>query len=237
MSTPQRERMFSREQIREVDRQAVERYGMPSAVLMENAASGMAMHAVHMLGWPNGRGEERVLILCGAGNNGGDGFAAARHLHNAGLAVTAVQMSPTAKYRGDAGTNLEICRAMGLSIIDGSDDPGAALDALPEADLVIDGLLGTGLTREVREPIAGVIEWINRRQDAPVLAVDVPSGMDCDSGRPLGTCVAADVTITFAGYKRGFFEKGAERYTGEVRLVGIGVPRELIEELGEPLPG
>jgi NAD(P)H-hydrate epimerase len=229
--------MSTLERIREVDRRAAEQYKIPSIILMENAARGLTIHAMRMLDWPNELGEDKITVLCGAGSNGGDALGAARHLHNAGLAMTVVLVSPEEKYQGDTRTNLEICRAMGLPVIDASDNPGATLDALPDADLVMDGLLGTGVKSEVREPVTDVIDWVNRRQDAPVLSVDLPSGMDCDTGKALGVCVAADVTVTFAGVKKGFLENGAKRYTGEVRLVSIGAPRDLIEELGERIPG
>lgn len=231
------ERVFSRDTIREVDRLAIERYGIPGIVLMENASRGLADHAMRLLGRSDPPGGANVLALAGAGNNGGDVLAAARHLHNAGVSVTLILLSPEAKYRGDARTNLDICRAMGLDITEAADGPVATLKALPRPGLILDGLLGTGLSSEVREPAAEVIRWINEGQGAPVLAVDLPSGMDCDTGQPLGVCVAAEETVTFAGLKRGFFADGADQFTGDIRLVPIGAPRELIEELGEPVLG
>ncbi len=227
------ERIFTREQVREVDRRAIEEFGIPAIVLMENASRGVAGHAMKMLDWPNQAGENRVAILCGAGNNGGDGLAAARHLQIAMLRPTIVLCQPVEKLTGDAATNLNICDKMEIPIVEAAKDPETVLASLGHQDLVIDALLGTGLTGEVRPPLIQAIEWINKKNDAPVLAVDIPSGMDCDTGLPLGACVAADVTVTFIGIKRGFMQPGARRLTGDIRIVGIGLPRTLVEELGE----
>lgn len=227
------ERVFSRQKIRELDRRAIEDYAIPGIVLMENASRGVAGHAMRMLNWPNQTQENKVLIVCGGGNNGGDGFAAARHLQIAQLQPTIVLCRAVGEYRGDALTNLKICAKMRMKIVEAGPDPAATLATLPPHDLVIDALFGTGLSEDVRPPMESVIDWMNKKQDAPVLAVDIPSGMDCDTGQPLGAAVAADVTVTMVGIKRGFLQPGARRLTGDIRLVGIGVPRTLIEELGE----
>jgi NAD(P)H-hydrate epimerase len=220
-------RIFTREQVREVDRLAIERYGIPGLVLMENASRGLAKYALSML--PEGG---RALIICGGGNNGGDGLAAARHLHNAGEQVAIVLLRPYDSYTGDARTNLDICRAMDLFMIEAADDVLEGLRAAPPADLLIDGVLGTGISIEVRPPMTDVIDWTNS-QPAPVLAIDIPSGLDCDTGRPLGAAVRAAATVTFVGVKRGFLQPGADQYTGRIVVVDIGAPRELVERLGE----
>lgn len=235
---------LTREQVRRVDRDAVERFAMPGIVLMENAARQLAEQATAMLagGSPNAapRGapgfrtarsegliDKRVLIVCGGGNNGGDGLAAARHLHNVGIDVDAVLLKPDAKYEGDAGTNLAICRAMKLNLIDASSDPLGVLRRLEGHDLVIDAVLGTGLSSAVRGSAVEVIDWINE-QGSAVLAVDIPSGLDCDRGEPLGGAVRAARTVTFVADKVGFRQPGAAEYTGEVVVADIGVPIEAI---------
>jgi NAD(P)H-hydrate epimerase len=164
---------------------------------------------------------------CEPGNNGGDGLGAARHLHNGGALVRIVLAGHPREYRGDAKINYEIVRAMGI--------PRVAPDAVPRRpDLVIDALLGTGLSRAVEEPIAALIERINgRRRGVKVLSIDIPSGMDADSGEALGVAVRADVTVSLVGWKVGFLNKGAKEHLGKVVVVGIGVPRELEERLGE----
>lgn len=234
MTVQHHEYIFTRQQVREVDERAVHDYGIPGIVLMENASRGLALQALRLLEWPNVRDDARVLIVCGGGNNGGDGLAAARHLHNAGLDVGIVLTKPAHAYKGDAEINLNICRSMKLDIVIAPDDPVAALRGQPRCDLLLDGLLGTGLTSEVREPLDAVIAWINE-QPAPVLAIDIPSGLDCDTGKPLGCAVKADATVTFVGVKRGFAHQHAREYIGDITVTDIGVPRELIESLGQPL--
>ncbi len=227
MSEPQVQREFSREAVREVDRRSIETFGIPGIVLMENAARGLALHALQMLGRST---SGSVLILCGGGNNGGDGFAAARHLHNQSVECTLVLLRPTDSYRGDAATNLKICQAMRLPIVEALEDPVAVLAGLGEHALIMDGLLGTGLDREVGAPFDAVIEYVNQ-QVAPVLAIDIPSGLDCDTGQPRGTAIEADATVTFVGLKKGFRAPGADAYTGRVIVADIGAPRELVESL------
>lgn len=211
---------FTRNAVREVDRLAIERYGMPGVVLMENAGRQVADVARRM----HRRG--LVLVIAGGGNNGGDGFVAARHLHNLRVDVVILTTKADDEYAGDAKINLDIARAMKLRFID---DPATVQPAA-----VLDCLLGTGLSSAVQGKAAELIDWMNA-QPAPVLAVDLPSGLDCDTGKPLGVAVRATATITFVGYKRGFIEPGASDYTGDVTVADIGAPRELVEELGEPI--
>ena len=232
------ERVFTRQSSREVDRRAFEEYGMPGVVMMENASRGVAANAMRMLSWPNQTDEDRVLILCGGGNNAGDGFATARHLQNAGLKVRIATIHPVDAYEGDAAIMLRICKAMEIPVVDASADVPALLGELSgQSDLVIDALAGTGVSEPVRAPLTDAIEWVNTKQDAPVLAVDTPSGLDCDTGEPLGMAVRADTTVTFVGVKKGFLQSDARRFTGDIRIVSIGVPRELVEMLGERMPG
>jgi NAD(P)H-hydrate epimerase len=235
--------------LREVDRLASEEFGIPSIVLMENAAFHIADVALHVTGQVAAGGGPRVLIVCGPGNNGGDGLAAARHLHNAGAKVEIVMTVPEGALAGDAAVNAKIARSMGLpmTVID-TGRPGAAVrEALERlggggggggADLIIDALLGTGLRQAVREPIASVIVAINRlarEHEIPVLAVDIPSGLDADSGEPLGETVHASVTVSMVGLKTGFTTLSAQAYIGDVVVVDIGSPPELTARLGTPL--
>jgi len=235
MSVNREEYVFTRQQVRTVDQEATERYGIPGIVLMENASRSLTLEVLRAVGWPSVASDANVLIICGGGNNGGDGLAAARHLHNVGLAVTIVLTKPANRYTGDAEINLNICRAMQLDIHVADEDPVATLDDLPEPAIIVDGLLGTGLSSEVRAPADGVIDWINR-QDVPVIAIDIPSGLDSDTGKPLGCAVRADATVTFVGVKRGFLNAVSRDYIGNVTVGDIGVPRELVEKLGQPMP-
>jgi NAD(P)H-hydrate epimerase len=172
-----------------------------------------------------------TLIICGSGNNGGDGYALARHLHNHGVRVILAPLGePDPK--SDAGINRAICKAMNLG--------GADLDHLDDLsgnasiDLIVDAIFGTGLDRPVSGQAARAIEWINRTR-RPVLAADLPSGMDCDSGRALGAAVCATRTVTFVGLKRGFLEIEAQKLLGEVFITDIGAPIELLHRFGRPV--
>lgn len=211
---------FDRTSIQAVDRDAIEQYAIPGIVLMENAARGLADVTAEVAG---GQGA-RVVILCGRGNNGGDGYALARHLHNRGLRPTLMPLG-TPRPGGDAGTNEAICRAMGLAMVE--EPPGD--DA--EMDLLVDAIFGTGLDRPVRGESARWIDWLNARHER-VLAVDVPSGLDCETGEPMGHAVRADWTVTFVGLKHGFLVPGAERYLGRIVVADIGAPIELYRRHG-----
>lgn len=219
--------ILTRDAVREVDRAAVEDYGIPGIVLMENAARGLADAARCMIR-PDAAHTPHVLIVCGSGNNGGDGYALARHLHNAGWNVSLIALKPP-REDSDAGVNAAICRAMDLPIHSFADR-----DSVDPADLIVDAIFGTGLDRDVEGEPRTAIEWINER-GRPVLAVDVPSGLDCETGRALGVAVKAARTVTFVGWKPGFRELDAQRSLGEIEVADIGCPRELIEQHGTPL--
>jgi NAD(P)H-hydrate epimerase len=215
---------LTRQQVREVDRRAIEIYGVPGIVLMENAARGAVEVAWEMLE----RRAENVTIVCGGGNNGGDGLAIARHLHNRGVNVQLLLAVDPEKYAGDAAINWRIVRAMGIEV--GGVDQAAELLSPFASSLIIDALFGTGLTEAPRGDSQGVIERMNG-SEVPILAVDLPSGLDCDSGEPLGACVRATKTVTFVAEKVGFANPESRRYTGDIAVADIGCPRELIDEV------
>jgi hydroxyethylthiazole kinase-like uncharacterized protein yjeF len=214
-------RHATREQIREVDRTAIEEYGMPGVILMENAGRGATEVALEMLA---GKENAHAAVVCGRGNNGGDGFVIARHLHNRGVGVTVFLLAPREKIGGDALINLQIAEKMGLDIRDAQPTD---LD-FSGCDLVVDAMLGTGLAGDVREPFLAAIKAVNAA-GRPVLAVDIPSGLDADTGEILGDCVRAARTATFALPKVGFTRAAGPEMTGDVTVVDIGVPREILE--------
>ena len=214
---------LSRSQVRAIDRESIERYQIPGIVLMENAALSAARVAQEMLPKPAG---SRVLVLCGGGNNGGDGLAIARHLHNAGMTVHLALTIDPAKYQGDALINWQIVQAMNLRWSTAE----AQQIAREPADLIIDAIFGTGLTEAPRPPFGYIADAV-ASNGAPVLAIDLPSGLDCDTGRPPGACIAATRTITFVAEKIGFAQPEARRWLGEVTVGSIGCPRELIERV------
>ena len=214
--------ILDRDAVRAVDRAAIDEYGIPGVVLMENAARALAVEALAMM--PKAAG--LVVIVCGRGNNGGDGWALARHLHNAG---SDVRIAPLGAPRegGDAAVNCRICRNMNLREIAPDDLPAH----LADCDLVVDAIFGTGLDRAVTGTAATVIQSING-SGRPVLAVDVPSGLDCDTGQPLGSTVRAARTVTFVARKPAMNVESATAYTGEVVVADIGAPVELLERFG-----
>ena len=228
-------RTCTREEVRELDRLAIEEYGIPGVVLMENAGRGAADAAKEMLGDPC---DMRVVIFCGRGNNGGDGYVIARHLHNAGARAVLVLACETARIPGDgdAGVNLSIVRAMGIPLHVAAAEAGVqdAAGLVKGADLVVDALLGTGLQGDVREPYLSLIRLINAA-DLPVLSVDIPSGLDANTGKVLRAAVRACRTATFVLPKQGFYRQEGPAHTGQVDVVDIGIPRELIESLGKGL--
>lgn len=214
---------YSRDEVREIDRRAIEEFGLPGIVLMENAGRGCA----HLLLEQKLCGP--VAICCGRGNNGGDGYVIARHLENAGVDVHVLLFASIDAVSGDAGTNLHVLRVSGTPLREFREvpEPGDLDRCLRSIDWVVDALLGTGTRGTIREPFRSAIDAMNRAS-ARVLAVDLPSGLDCDTGEPLGPCVQADVTATFVGRKRGFLNPLASRYTGAVHVIDIGAPRQLL---------
>ncbi len=220
---------MTRDQIREVDRAAIEDIGIPGVVLMENAARGTTEAILDLLDDP---AASRVAVVCGAGNNGGDGFAIARHLHNARVDVTVFLTVPADKLKGDAETNYGIVERMGIAIhgVQDQADLEPHADAIGQADVVVDAMLGTGFSGEVRSPMDEIIRRLNDLSGPKIVAVDVPSGLDCDAGEPTNATVRADLTVTFVAPKSGFEQSAAKPYLGRVTVVDIGAPRELIDK-------
>ena len=224
----QMNRSLTRAEVREIDRQAIADWGLPGVVLMENAGRS----AVEMLLARTGAGD-RFAVVCGKGNNAGDGFVMARHLRNRGQQVHLFLAASAVSFTGDAATFFRVLAKMDVPIHDLSDaTPGKwrTLIADSRATWVIDAVMGTGLTGPVREPFATAVAAINASH-LPVFAVDLPSGLDCDTGEPTGPCVKATCTGTFVARKSGFDNPASQTWTGEVQVLDIGVPRELIENV------
>jgi NAD(P)H-hydrate epimerase len=213
-------RLVSAAEMRAIDRAAIEGCGIPGTTLMERAGAAVA-RSVHACLGPRGR----VLCVCGAGNNGGDGWVAARLLHGQGVPVQVASVVAREALQGDALAARLAAERAGVARAD-LPDP-AALHA-EQGDVVVDALLGTGLSRAAEGSFARAIERVEtlRRAGAKVVAVDVPSGLSADTGRPLGPCVHADVTVTFAFQKRGLVLHPGPAYAGEVVLADIGIPPE-----------
>lgn len=220
-------------QIRELDILAIEHVGVPSLALMENAGRAVA-EIVH--GWLVDPRRSRVVILCGPGHNGGDGFVVARHLHNAGVIVSCILAADRAKHRQDAAVQLGVLERIEVPLFDaavaGADTDGdvdkAAAEQLSGADVIVDALLGTGSKGAPRPPLARLIELANRNKHARRVAIDVPTGLDADAGSVAEPCFAAHATVTLVAPKVGFASEAARKVLGRVLVVDIGAPRGLI---------
>ncbi len=188
--------LLTAQEMREIDRLAIEEVGIPSVVLMENAGKTVADVAWEVL---QAKQSKRALVMCGKGNNGGDGMVAARHLLSRRVLVDVAIVGEKDTLRGDARLQLSILEKMG--VFPRFLSKNADLNRLVPGDVLIDGLLGTGTSGEVQELLALVIDWIN--QHCPtVISVDIPSGIHTDTGACLGICVRASHTVTLAEWKR-----------------------------------
>jgi NAD(P)H-hydrate epimerase len=210
--------------MRAVDREAIEEFGIPSLVLMENAAIGVVDALAER--FPEARS---VTVMCGPGNNGGDGMAAARHLAIRGYLVQLFLVGGR-EPAGDAGVQLTICRNQGLEIHRVSEEGGERqlIEAARDSDLVIDALFGTGLSRPLEGPVAQLVEEVNRLPVAR-LAVDLPSGLSGGSAKVPGPHLEADLTVTFAAPKLAHVLPPAAEAVGEVVVADLGIPPELVE--------
>ena len=219
-------KILTADQMRNIDRRAIERFGVPSIVLMENAA--IAVVDAIFAHYPS---SERVAIVCGIGQNGGDGFAVARHLENRGIVPIVIIAGDRGKIADDSRTNLLICERLGIPIYEvrGDDDIETALAHAADADLLVDALFGTGLNRAPSGIYADVIRGIAELR-IPVLAIDLPSGANASSGEPFDPCVQAEVTVTFAAPKLCHIFEPAALYCGEVIVADISIPDLAVEE-------
>jgi NAD(P)H-hydrate epimerase len=249
-------RALSRQEVRRLDEQAAKELALPTLILMENAGRGAAAWLAELVGAmppdaggrpvsppastqvpdvPRGPALPKVLILCGPGNNGGDGAVVARHLDAWGFPVRVIWFIRSGQLRGDAALQWAILEKSGVDqsawFDSGSEE--SELDStrlaaiVAEADWLVDGLLGTGLSRPVEGPLRAVIEIMNG-SGKPILALDLPSGLDADTGQPLGVAVLASATATFVAAKLGFAAPNAVDYTGEFVVIDIGLPRCLL---------
>ncbi len=231
-------------QSRRVDELAMKELAIPGIVLMENAGINATAVVLDLLAEREGIGVgwSRITILCGSGNNGGDGYVIARHLHNWGATVRIVATRPVDTLRGDAAVMARIAVNMDLpiTIAGDEDEPGALAAGWGDAHVLVDALLGTGTAGAPRGRSATLIRAANaaRREHAALTAaIDIPSGLDPDSGRPHDPCIEADLTVTFAAMKTGLTHDHAKPYAGRSVVADIGIPPSLIarvanEQLG-----
>jgi NAD(P)H-hydrate epimerase len=217
-------RAFSSAEIRRVDQDAVDELGIPSLLLMENAARGVCERIQQAGVW------QSITIFAGPGNNGGDGLAIARLLAARGINPHVYLIRNGKDLSQDAACNHRFLEKCGIPV----EEPSLAVlpdltARLTDQDLIVDSLLGTGTRGQLRSPFAEVVDQINLSR-AMVLAVDIPTGFDCDSGLVIGPCVRADWTVTFVGLKTGFLHESASDYTGVVWVSDIGVPLKWLSD-------
>ncbi|WP_182865775.1 NAD(P)H-hydrate epimerase [Stieleria mannarensis] len=221
---------MKREEVRRVDQIAIESYGISGLVLMENAGRGAAEQIAALRHDSGADGNRAVCILCGPGNNGGDGYVIARHLELLGVPVRIVSMVATDRLTGDAFANAAIAMKAGLPIQVARSAEN--LDQLLlDDEFVVDCMLGTGATGAPRGLYADAVKIANARRGLRV-AIDLPTGLDCDTGIPSEVTFRADLTVTFVAEKDGFSNADAKPWLGTIRVVGIGVPKALLMEFG-----
>lgn len=221
---------LTRDQVSILDRLAVQEFHIPILLLMENAGRGMAEVLLRAgVAGP-------VVVCCGRGNNGGDGLVLARHIDAAGHPVHVILLAAPETLTGAVAQNYEMVRRaeIPLTVYPGEVDLSALQTLLSTSNWIVDGLFGTGLRGAIAAPYDRVIEAINARrgvQGTRVLALDIPSGLDADLGKPLGPTIRADITVTVSARKRGFSAAEAKEWLGEVEVVQLGIPRRLQERL------
>lgn len=217
-------RAFFSAELRRIDQDVVKELGIPSLLLMENAARGVCDRIQKTGIWRS------VVILAGPGNNGGDGLAVARLLAARGIDARVYLIRNGKRLSDDSARNHIFLKNCGIAVTEPRlDDLVELIAQLSDQDLVVDSLLGTGTRGLIQSPYAEVVEAINA-SPARVLAVDIPTGFDSDTGVVRGSCVRADWTVTFVGLKHGFLLNSATPYTGEIWVSDIGVPQKWLSE-------
>lgn len=216
-------------QIQDLDRIAIGRYGVPSLALMENAGRAVAQEVLRRVRRVR---RPRVCVVCGLGNNAGDGFVIARHLINAGVNTKIFLAGRGSKLKADAAINYKILKKLKYPIHEAGARRVMPLlrKEITRADAVVDAIFGVGLNREVGEPFRSVIETVNAHARR-VVAVDVPSGLDATTGDIYGVCVRAAATVTFSFAKKGFFRRQGPKHAGKVIVVDIGIPVRLMRQV------
>jgi hydroxyethylthiazole kinase-like uncharacterized protein yjeF len=223
-------------EMQEMDRQTIETHGIPGLELMEKAGRGATRVLLDQFGDHLKAG---VGIICGKGNNGGDGFVIARCLAEKGIDVSVYLLAKTAALKGDAATNRERLVPLDIGVVEIPDEDtfSKIKPSLSDHGLLVDAILGTGLTSDVRGLFKTVINFINtlnarNSSGIAVFAVDIPSGLNADTGQPCGTCIRAQGTATFGLAKIGHFTYPGAEYTGSLEIIDIGIPGAVVQAVG-----
>jgi len=212
------------QQIKNIDRRATREFGIPGTVLMENAATAVMAEMERFF---DGLAGVRVGILCGKGNNGGDGLALARRLVIRGVAVRVAMLAPFSAATGEAKVNLSILRKTDVEITPNASARSLA-DIIAWSDVIVDAMLGVGLSSPLKGLYAQAVDMINS-SGRPVVAIDIPTGIDADTGSVMGSAVKADLTVTMALLKRGLVLHPGAQYAGTLRVADIGIPSEAVD--------
>lgn len=257
--------VLDRATARSIDSITIEKFGLPGVILMENAGRNSAEYLLSLRNAIDARDRDPVAICCGKGNNGGDGYVMARYLDNYGIPVKVLLFVDKSKIAQDALTHFRVMQNAGIEVIelyqDNKFDIQTMRRELGDVKWIIDGLFGTGLKGELKGPYAEIIFEINSfaasSADSKIFAIDIPSGLDCDSGEPIARitrldntlidnnrvqninfdfvadnfAIRADYTATFIGMKKGFLNAAAEKWLGQVKVIDIGIPKKALETL------
>jgi len=215
-------------QMREIDSSAIKGLGIPSLVLMENAGVAVVDEIEKRID----SGRLKVTVMCGPGNNGGDGMVSARHLHDRGHEVVVYLAVPRAQFKGDANVQLKSVTRMGIpvSVLSSDSSFERAEQRIKDSHITIDAVFGTGLDRKIEGSFARCIQLVNTCPGL-VVSADIPSGLDGSSGLPLGVAVTADITVTFGFPKTGIMLYPGAEYAGEVVIAEIGIPMSALQDV------
>ena len=223
-------RIVTAEQMRALDRAAIEKHGIPSQGLMERAGMGLAESVLSLVGTSGGS----VMVIAGAGNNGGDGLVAARLIDESGADVNVVILAEKDELSPDAAANLEKLTDVEVAHVGDEAAFDEAVAELGKPDIIVDAIFGTGLAREVTGLPRHAVEFINS-SDTGIISADIPSGLSADSGEVLGVAVKADCTVTFGLPKVGFFAGDGPDHAGCVSVIDIGIPKDDADAIGADL--
>ncbi|HUV50624.1 MAG TPA: NAD(P)H-hydrate dehydratase [Anaerolineae bacterium] len=217
-------------EMQKMDRLTIESFGLPGRVLMENAGRGATQILFEKFG---GLKNKKVGIAAGRGNNGGDGFVIARYLAQKGIRATVYLLSKRDAIKGDAAANLKLLAPLSVPVIEIPDKKAFSTHrtSMVHQEIWVDAILGTGLKSQIKGYFREIIEFINSL-NKPVFAVDIPSGLDSDTGQPCGACIRAQATATFGFAKTGHILSPGASYTGSLEIVDIGIPHHIAEDVG-----
>jgi hydroxyethylthiazole kinase-like uncharacterized protein yjeF len=222
------ERIVSAQEMKWCDETTIKGIGIPGLLLMENAGGAVSRLVNEILG---GLTHKHIVVFCGKGNNGGDGFVIARHLSNSGATVSVVLTSSPIEMKGDALSNFSVLKKLAsrtVPPISIQRYSRSTLGKLEKVDCIVDAIFGTGFSGKVKPPILGLIEWINRRL-VPVVAVDIPSGLNATTGVVENAAVRATHTVTFGLRKSGLLLNDGKEYAGNVSVADISIPKAVSE--------